>query len=90
MSRARREKKRLRTFEYTDKYGEIAGYCIGYTEAEFRIERRMDKLFGTGYGYLEPALGVKYHIPRRCYWPYKGRRQLPRDYYKRNRNRLKR
>ncbi len=87
MSKSRRLKKYNRLFDYETKGGTHVFYGGVVSELEVRIDKRLDNIFETGYGYLEPAYGVKCHVPRSSYVPYKGRKQLPRDYYTAKRNR---
>ncbi len=87
MSRARKIKKagKYREYEITDCLGEVVIWGGGfYSERGARLNRMFDKRYVRGgdrsWG---PAHGVKYHVPRSSYMQYKGRKQLPRDYYSR-------
>lgn len=86
MSRARKTRKANRCFEYeiTDRLGELVVSAFGFdTERRARIGRMWDKQYERVGDWIGPAPGVKYHVPRGAYVQYKGRKQLPRDYYSR-------
>ena len=86
MSRARRVKKDRRIFEWVTSYGTMS--YIGYSAREARIDHLHSKRWSTGgFNADEPAHGVKYHVPRSSYVQYKGRKQLPRLYYRYKKNR---
>ncbi len=85
MSRARKVKKanKYREYEVTDRHGDTVIWFGGYVSARgARLDRKFDKQYIRDDG-REPARGVKYHVPRNSYVQYKGRKQLPRDYYSR-------